>query len=79
MTQPDARTGTRIEDRSGRRDGVERQVYGRLNCRRALRVMAAGGYVTHRVFLADEGAAIAAGYRPCAVCMPEASKIRKAR
>ncbi|MFF3732766.1 transposase [Streptomyces sp. NPDC002476] len=32
---------------------------------------AAGGYVRHRVFFADEPTAITAGYRPCAVCLPE--------
>lgn len=46
--------------------------YGRLDCRAALRAIARGGYVTHRVFFADEATAIAAGYRPCAVCMPQA-------
>lgn len=45
-------------------------LYGRLDCRAALQAMARGGYVKHRVFFADEGTAIAAGYRPCAVCMP---------
>jgi methylphosphotriester-DNA--protein-cysteine methyltransferase len=30
-----------------------------------------GYYVKHRVFFADEAAAIAAGYRPCATCMKE--------
>ncbi|WP_454727407.1 MULTISPECIES: Ada metal-binding domain-containing protein [Cupriavidus] len=44
--------------------------YGRLDCRAALRAIARGGYVRHRVFFADEATAIAAGYRPCAVCMP---------
>ncbi len=35
----------------------------------ALRAIANGGYVSYRVFFADEAAAIAAGYRPCArVC-----------
>ena len=43
--------------------------YGRLDCRAALQAIARGGYVTHRVFFADEATAIAAGYRPCAVCM----------
>jgi hypothetical protein len=47
------------------------QGYGRMDCRAALRAIARGGYVTHRVFFADEAAAIAAGYRPCAVCLPE--------
>jgi hypothetical protein len=29
------------------------------------------GYAKHRVFFADETAAIAAGYRPCGICMRE--------
>jgi hypothetical protein len=45
--------------------------YGRMDCRTALRAIAKGGYVQHRVFFADEAAAITAGYRPCAVCLPE--------
>jgi len=45
--------------------------YGRMDCRAALRAIAKGGYVRHRVFFADEAAAIAAGYRPCAVCLPD--------
>jgi methylphosphotriester-DNA--protein-cysteine methyltransferase len=47
-------------------------VYGRLDCRSALRTIAAGGYVTNRVFFDDEQTAVSAGYRPCAVCLPEA-------
>ena len=46
------------------------KVYGRLDCPGALRWIARGKYVRHRVFFADEPAAIAAGYRPCARCMP---------
>lgn len=46
------------------------RLYGRLDCRAALRAIARGGYVKSRVFFADEATAIAAGYRPCAVCMP---------
>ena len=46
------------------------RVYGRLDCRSALAAIARGGYVAHRVFFAVERDAIAAGYRPCAVCMP---------
>jgi methylated-DNA-[protein]-cysteine S-methyltransferase len=45
--------------------------YGRLDCPTALRWIAKGHYVAHRVFFADEETAIAAGYRPCAVCLPE--------
>jgi methylphosphotriester-DNA--protein-cysteine methyltransferase len=48
-----------------------RKIYGRLDCPSALRAIAKGGYVRNRVFFADEATAIAAGYRPCARCMPE--------
>jgi methylated-DNA-[protein]-cysteine S-methyltransferase len=47
------------------------RVYGRLDCAGARRWIAKGKYVTNRVFFADEETAIAAGYRPCAGCMPE--------
>jgi metal binding Ada-like protein len=47
------------------------KIYGRLDCPSALRWLAKGHIVKHRVFFADEATAIAAGYRPCAVCMPE--------
>ena len=47
------------------------KLYGRLDCRAALQAIARGGYVKHRVFFADEATATAAGYRPCAVCMPD--------
>lgn len=46
------------------------KLYGRLDCRAAPQAIARGGYVKHRVFFADAATAIAAGYRPCAVCMP---------
>ena len=48
------------------------KIYGRLDCPSALRHIARGAYVKHRVFFADEQTAVAAGYRPCAVCMKEA-------
>ena len=44
------------------------KLYGRLDCPSALRAIARGGYVTHRVFFADQQTAVAAGYRPCATC-----------
>lgn len=47
------------------------KLYGLLTCRSAAQAIARGGYVRHRVFFADEATAIAAGYRPCAVCLPE--------
>jgi hypothetical protein len=46
-------------------------IYGHLDCPAALRAIARGGYVKHRVFFADEPTAIAAGFRPCGACMPE--------
>ena len=48
------------------------KIYGRLDCPSALRAIARGGYVGHRVFFADEPTAVATGYRPCAVCLPGA-------
>ncbi len=45
------------------------KIYGRLDCPSALRHIAKGEYVKHRVFFADEETAVAAGYRPCARCM----------
>lgn len=47
------------------------KLYGRLDCPSALRAIAAGGYVRNRVFFAEEATAVAAGYRPCAVCLPD--------
>lgn len=55
------------------------KLYGRLDCPTARRALAAGGYVGNRVFFADEPTAIAAGYRPCAVCLPAAHTAWKAR
>jgi len=46
------------------------RVYGRLDCRAASQAIARGGYVNDRVFFADQATAVAAGFRPCAVCMP---------
>jgi methylphosphotriester-DNA--protein-cysteine methyltransferase len=47
------------------------RIYGRLDCPGARRWLAAGHYAKHRVFFADEATAIAAGYRPCARCLPD--------
>jgi len=47
------------------------RIYGRLDCPSAQRAIANGGYVSHRVFFADEPTAVAAGYRPCARCLPD--------
>lgn len=48
------------------------RIYGRLDCPSALRAIAMGGYVKQRVFFLRETDAVAAGFRPCATCMPRA-------
>ncbi|WP_328624807.1 ABC transporter substrate-binding protein [Streptomyces sp. NBC_00353] len=63
LPYPSAAPGTLGGHRRGR-------LYGRLDCPSALRALAGGHYVAHRVFFADETTAITAGYRPCAVCLP---------
>lgn len=47
------------------------RVYGRLDCPSALLTIRRfqGSYEKHRVFFADEKAALAAGYRPCGNCL----------
>ncbi len=53
--------------------GHRRQrIYGRLDCPAALRALERGHYARYRVFFADEPTAVAAGYRPCARCLPAA-------
>ena len=46
------------------------KIYGRLDCPSAKRWIEKGYYISNRVFFENEEIAIAAGYRPCAVCMP---------
>jgi hypothetical protein len=55
------------------------RIYGRLDCSSAARHIASGKYVQHRVFFIDEKTAASAGYRPCAVCMPNEYKEWKAK
>jgi methylphosphotriester-DNA--protein-cysteine methyltransferase len=55
------------------------KIYGRLDCPSALRAVKRGStYASHRVFFADETSAIAAGFRPCGVCMGDAYKTWRA-
>ncbi len=54
------------------------RIYGRLDCWSALRAVKGGTYQPHRVFFADERAAIASGYRPCGHCMKAEYKLWKA-
>jgi len=53
------------------------RIYGRLDCARAIAALPLG-YAKHRVFFADELAAIGAGFRPCGRCMPQQYVIWKA-
>ena len=57
----------------------KQRIYGRLDCPTALRYVARRAYTKNRVFFADEATAIAAGYRPCARCMPREYGAWKAR
>lgn len=50
------------------------KIYGRLDCPSAKRWIAKGKYISNRVFFESEEVAIQAGYRPCAVCMPNEYK-----
>ena len=54
------------------------RIYGRLDCPGAARWIARGYYVTQRVFFLDEATAVAAGYRPCARCLPAQYRAWKA-
>jgi hypothetical protein len=76
LLQPD---GTlRESERPGTLGGnATLRIYGRLDCSRAIAALPLG-YANHRVFFADEDAAIAAGFRPCGRCMNERYTIWKA-
>ena len=49
----------------------ETRIFGRLDCPAALRAIERGGYVRQRVFFLNRTHARAAGYRPCAACLPK--------
>ncbi len=66
--------------RPGKYGGHRRsKIYGRLDCPNALRWLAKGHYAPHRVFFRDDATARAAGYRPCAKCLPDAHAAWKKR
>lgn len=50
------------------------KIYGKLDCPSALRHIEKGYYIKYRVFFADEKTAIAAGYRPCSICLAKKYK-----
>jgi len=57
------------------------KIYGRLDCPSALRALnrpTKDVYIRNRVFFKDEATALAAGYRPCGICMREHYKLWKA-
>ncbi|MGI8305548.1 hypothetical protein [Saccharopolyspora hattusasensis] len=55
----------------GRLGGYRRgRIYGRLDCPSALRAIADGGYMAHRVFFADEATARAAATGPARCACP---------
>ena len=56
--------------RHARRPPRQPRLRQRSTARAPQRWIAKGHYVSQRVFFADEETAIAAGYRPCANCMP---------
>ena len=69
----DANNKTYLSKKPGTLGGhYKLKIYGRLDCPSAARYIAKGQYVRHRVFFEDEDTAIAAGYRPCGICMKEA-------
>jgi methylphosphotriester-DNA--protein-cysteine methyltransferase len=72
---------TRSGAQRGRLGGNRQSgIYGRLDCPSALRALARGGpYPRYRVFFVDEAEAVAAGFRPCAVCLPAEYKRWKAQ
>jgi len=75
---PDGRAySSRVPGALGGHRGT--RIYGRLDCPGALRAIARGGYIAHRVFFLNERHARAAGYRPCSVCLPEKYRAWKSR
>ena len=55
------------------------KIYGKLDCRSALRWIEKGFYINNRVFFKDEKSAKKCGYRPCAICMNKEYKKWKNR
>lgn len=65
-----------LSDKPGELGGHHKlKIYGKLDCPSANRHISNGDYIRHRVFFADETTAIAAGYRPCGICMKESYNI----
>ena len=71
--------GCMVESRTKGALGGNRalRIYGRLDCPSAVRALARG-YARHRVFFADTATAVAAGYRPCGMCLRSEYAVWKA-
>lgn len=64
-----------LSDKMGSVGGNKKlKIYGKLSCLSALKWIAKGVYIKNRVFFDSEETAIAAGYRPCALCMTKEYK-----
>ena len=64
-----------LSDTPGKLGGYKKmKIYGKLDCPSAQKWIEKGHYIQHRVFFENEETAIAAGYRPCAKCMPDEYK-----
>ena len=50
------------------------KICGRLDCPSTKKWIEKGYYISNRVFFENEDIAIAAGYRPCSICMPNEYK-----
>ena len=71
----DSNNQTYLSDTKGTIGGNKKlKIYGKLDCPSAKRWIDKGKYISNRVFFETEEVAIAAGYRPCAVCMPKQYK-----
>jgi methylphosphotriester-DNA--protein-cysteine methyltransferase len=59
----------------------KQKVYGRMDCgaARSARKRFPEAFLRHRVFFADEAAALAAGFRPCGSCLRGKYQAWKAR
>jgi methylphosphotriester-DNA--protein-cysteine methyltransferase len=80
LTAPDGSSYT--SGTPGKYGGNRKQkVYGRMDCgsARSTRKRFPRAFLGHRVFFADEDAAIAAGFRPCGSCLREKYQAWKGR
>lgn len=68
----DSNGNTYLNNNPGLPDGNKK-----LNCPSAKKWIEKSYYVNNKVFFENENIAISAGYRPCAICIPDKYKIWK--